>query len=490
MILTSSQMTGAEEAAFARGATAGELMEVAGRSIADMVVQFHPSPGTCHVFAGKGHNAGDVLVAARHLGSAGWRITLEMAFPASELAPLTAAQLAGVPVTPGAPSGGPLVVLDGLLGIGSSGAPREPVAGSIRKINNLRKARGAWVLAADLPSGLNADDGSTAGDCVRADATIAMGFLKSGLITDSAAEFVGRLAIATLPDLVPPSGADPAGLITPDSLSGLLPPRSFDVHKGLCGRVAVVAGSSGLTGAARLCSHAAVSGGAGLVTLFVPREIHPIMATSAIPEVMVRPVDSLLEVLDFPFDVLAIGPGIGSSRADEVVSLLHGIPVPAVIDADALNILSAGHMDLAASPAGPRLLTPHPGEMQRLFPQDGRTRRGWLEAFVAAHPVTLLLKGSRTIIGEAGSPPSLNSTGHPGMASGGMGDVLTGVCAALIAQGHSTRDAALAGAWVCGRAAEIAITRGESQESLRASAVLAHLGMAFNSLRAPLGQVW
>jgi NAD(P)H-hydrate epimerase len=153
-----------------------------------------------------------------------------------------------------------------------------------------------------------------------------------------------------------------------------------------------------------------------------------------------------------------------------------------VVDADALNVV-AKDVSVLGRCAGLRLLTPHPGEMERLFPRCGRSRLAWMQEFVGRYPVTLLLKGARTVIGEAGSLAAYNATGHPGMASGGMGDVLTGVAAALIAQGKSPREAAMLGAWVCGRAAEISIVHGASQESLRASDISSSLGAAFQSLR-------
>jgi NAD(P)H-hydrate epimerase len=158
--------------------------------------------------------------------------------------------------------------------------------------------------------------------------------------------------------------------------------------------------------------------------------------------------------------------------------------VACVIDADALNAISPDPACLKDNPAL-RLLTPHPLEMERLFPQKSRTRRQWLEAFVGEYPVTLLLKGARTLIGERGVPPAYNTTGHPGMATGGMGDVLTGVAAALLAQEKSPLPSAKLAAWLCGHAAELALRDGSaSQESLTASDILTHLGPAFTNLRA------
>ena len=484
MILSASQMAAAEKAAFAAGETAEHLMEHAGRAMAALVQQFHSRPGTCRVFFGKGHNGGDVLVAARHLARAGWRIVLEKTHAHSELAPLTATMLAEIPSNIPKAADAPLVLLDGLLGIGTAGAPRDPVAAAIRRINELRLTEAAWVLAADLPSGLG--EQGPAEPCVEADATLAMGFAKNCLLLDQATRFVGRLAIAPLPTLAAPPDADPAEILTAKDLRPLRPPRSFDTHKGTYGRVAIIAGSLDFPGAARICSAAAVHAGAGLVTLFVPPEIAPALISSVIPEVMICPAKDWTSVLEKPFDAVAIGPGLGRERDALIRDFLSKTHIPCVVDADALNALSTDPSPLKL-PAGPRLLTPHPLEMERLFPCRGRTRRRWLEDFIAEYPATLLLKGARTLIGQRGSGIFYNSTGHPGMGTGGMGDVLAGVCAALLAQGKSPIDAACLGAWICGHSAEIALRDGSaSQESLSASGIIHHLGPAFQNLRAGL----
>lgn len=477
MILSSSQMHDAERMAFASGATAESLMEIAGREAARLVCQFHPKPGRCLVFFGKGHNGGDALVAARYLAEAGWSIELEKFFPEASLAPLTAKQFGRIWKTR-SQADEPVVILDGLLGIGASGEPRDPVAAAIQRINAMRSRQAAWVLALDIPSGLGSQL------CVQADATVAMGFAKTELLFDESTRFVGRLAVVPLPHVQAPAGADEAEILQSLSLRALLPPRSFETHKGQCGRVAVIAGSQKYPGAARLCAAVAVKAGAGLVTLFVPPDVAPVLSASVIPEVMVSPVTDLREVLDQKFDAVAIGPGLGRERDEMVRDLISKSPTPCVIDADALNAVSQETACLKTS-AGPLLLTPHPLEMERLFPKNHRTRREWLEAFVEEYPVTLLLKGARTLIGECGSPPAYNTTGHPGMATGGMGDVLTGVAAALLAQGKSPLQSAKLAAWLCGHAAELALRNGSaSQESLTASDVLAHLGSAFNGLRS------
>ncbi len=489
MLLTCEEMQHAEQEAFARGICAEDLMEQAGLGIAELVRQFFPRPGLCVIYAGKGHNAGDAFVAARHLRATGWRIALRSAFSEESFAPLAKKKsgetggefLSAADIS----SERPLVVLDGLLGLGAKGVVREPIASCIGEINALRREKSAWVLAVDIPSGLNGDSGEPGTPCVEADLTATIAFAKTGLLSDSAINYVGRLALVPLPDVTAQRGDGGWQLSTALTLRHLLPPRAFDTHKGQCGRIGIIAGSRGLTGAARLCSEAAVSAGGGLVTLFVKEDVYPLLAAGCIPEVMVKPVKTYREVLDENLDVLAVGPGLGA--AAEILPLVREFPKPMVVDADALNALAHDPV-LLRHCRGPRLLTPHPGEMGRLFAQEGRSRRQWFSDFVAEYPVTLLLKGARTLIGSHGEPGFFNTTGHPGMASGGMGDVLTGVCASLAARTESLTDAAAIGAWVCGRAAEIAVfEKGESAESLRASSVLENLGPAFGDLHAAKG---
>ncbi len=510
MLVTCEEMKRAEEEAFARGISAEDLMEQAGRGIAEIVRQFHSVPGTCIVVSGKGHNAGDAFVAARYLAGWGWKIERRPAFPDSALAPLTAKKLAELAALPGTPlksaatdalqrtqSAGQAfnqrpgfqirnpqskIILDGLLGIGARGEPRGEIADAIRAIQSLRRD-GAWVLAIDLPSGLDGDTGLPSAVCVEADLTATIAAAKQGLIADTATSAVGRLAVVPLPDLAIPDGLWKPSLAS--ELKTWLPPRHFDTHKGECGRAGIVAGSPGFLGAARLCSAAAVKAGAGLVTLFARPDTAPLLAASCIPEVMVKTVSSYREVLDANLDAIALGPGLGLDHAGEILALIREAPQPMVVDADALNALSRD-VSLLHHCAGPRLLTPHPGEMERLFPRDGRPRRVWLEDFLAVSSCALLLKGARTLLGAPGEPRHVNTTGNPGMASGGMGDVLTGVCAALIAQKkkNSLLQNAVLGAWLCGRAAEIGVFEPNgSPESLTASTVIARLGAAFTDLR-------
>lgn len=493
MILSCEEMRSLEEKTFASGIPAEALMEQAGLGIAQAVQQFFPIPGTCVLYAGRGHNGGDVFVAARHLAAAGWFVQRRCTFNPDQLSELTFKKLQDAEecMHPTESAGDiardhPIVLLDGLLGIGAKGALREPIRTFTQEINRVRRDLHAQTFAIDLPTGLDADSGEADPDCVVADFTLTVGHAKRGLLSDGAANFVGRIAVIPLTDFEKQetSAVDGADTATPANLAPLLPRRKFDSHKTNYGRVAIVAGSRGFTGAALMTAEAALRAGAGLITLFVTEDIYPIVAAAAPPEIMVTPVSSYAEALHAKRDVLAIGPGLSTRCRDDILQLIQSCPEPMVIDADGLNIV-ATKIDTLRSCAGPRLLTPHPGEMSRLFATRDRTRREVVETFTSEFPVTLLLKGSRTLIGEKDSPISYNTTGSPGMATGGMGDVLTGVCAGLIAQGLRPFDAARLGAWLCGRSAEIAISdNGKSEESLAATDVIENLGFAFKQLRA------
>jgi NAD(P)H-hydrate epimerase len=482
MLVSCLEMQQLEKAAFARGVEASALMEEAGLGLARIVQETHWAPGRCIAFCGKGNNAGDALVALRHLRQWGWEIAVDLAYPVERFSPLPAEHYKALEFSQRSRASNVLVALDGLLGIGAQGAPRPEIASAIDRINRLRQNEGASVIAIDLPSGLDGDTGQPASSCVVADITATIAFAKRGLVADSATNFVGRLALIPLADLSPEKTSGPKIAVSSE-IHAWLPPRPFDIHKGVCGRVGIIAGSMGLTGAARLSSAAAVAAGAGLVTLYAKEDIQPVLAASCVPEVMVKPVKSYEEVLAEPMDVLAIGPGMGSSSHTEILSLVQSWPKPMVVDADALNAV-AKDPTLLQRCAGERLLTPHPGEMERLFPQNGRSRLEWLDAFLTEYPVHLLLKGSRTIIGAPSGERYYNTTGNPGMASGGMGDVLTGVCAGLVKQcdGDLLRSAVL-GAWLCGRAAEFAASGPyQSPESLSARKVVEALGAAFGAL--------
>ncbi len=517
-------MRAAEEAAFASGVQVEALMNKAGAGVAQAVTKFFQKPGRCIVFAGKGHNAGDALFAAQCLERRGWKIEVRLVFKETDCSALMRKKLAELcrrpPELLGAvPSkttnadvdatlvelspdttdqtettqntiatetcsgmAAPLVILDGLLGVGAKSPLREPIRAACRAIKQLRKTKGAHVFAVDLPTGLDTDSGKTDRDCVVADFTVTIGYPKPGLVADSALNYVGRLDVVPLDELRPPETKPKEIIACPAAFRGLLLRRKYNSYKNQFGRIGVVAGSKGFIGAALMASQGALRAGAGLVEVFVPEEIYEIVAGAAFMEAMVKPVASYRHLIKEKVDVWAMGPGLGKSRAEEILAFIEKAKGPMVLDADGLNIVSERVSALKRC-KGKRLLTPHPGEMKRLFQNEKLSRAETATKFCARFPVTLLLKGSRTIVAERGRSLSYNTTGNPGMATGGMGDVLTGVCAGLLGQGLSLYDAARVGAWLCGRAAEIAIFNGnQSEQSLLPCNVLDHLGDAFKEL--------
>jgi NAD(P)H-hydrate epimerase len=519
-ILTSAQMRAAEEAAFANGVQVEALMNKAGAGVAEAVTKFFQKPGQCVVFAGKGHNAGDALLAAQCLERRGWKIEVRLAFKEADCSDLMRKKLADlcrrpleivgdmrsanadpatlVELSPEATDqiattqnstteacsgiAAPLVILDGLLGVGAKPPLREPIRAACRTINRLRTTQSAYVFAVDLPTGLDTDSGKADRDCVVADFTVTIGYAKPGLVADGTVNYVGRIEVVPLDELRPPEKKPKEIVASPAAFRALLPRRKYNSYKNQFGRIGVVAGSKGFVGAALMASQGALRAGAGLVEVFVPEEIYEIVAGAAFMEAMVKPIASYRHLLKEKADVWAVGPGLGTSRAAEILEFVEEMKQPMVLDADGLNILSKKTSGLRRC-KGKRLLTPHPGEMKRLFPEDEKSRAKTATKFCDRFPVTLLLKGSRTIVAERGRPLSYNTTGNPGMATGGMGDVLTGVCAGLLGQGLSPYDAARIGAWLCGRAAEIAIFNSDqSVQSLLPRDVLDHLGDAFKEL--------
>jgi hydroxyethylthiazole kinase-like uncharacterized protein yjeF len=493
MLLTCEEMRRAEAKVFATGVSAEILMDKAGLGIADAVRQFFPQPARLLIFAGKGHNAGDAFVAAEHLLGDGWRVEVRLSSGGDELKRLTAKKFekiaesvtieplgADLASTPGA-----TIIMDGLLGIGASGALRGAIKDACIAANRLRIRHHAATVAIDIPTGLDGDTGEADPDAIVADFTCTAAAAKTGLVADAAINHVGRLVLVPLAELEPPPDGTSPRVADARLVRSLLPLRSFDTHKGQAGRVGIIAGSVGLQGAARLCASAAVRSGAGLVSLFAPKDVWSQLAVACPPEVMVQPLDDLEALAEMPMNAWAIGPGLGSDVSPELVEFMLRQTAPTVIDADGLNAISKRGASCLDRCKGPRLLTPHPGEMARLDGALPSTRAEQAESFAARFPsVSLLLKGARTVVATTGHPTTFNTTGNPGMASGGMGDALTGVCVALLGQGLAPHDAGVVGSWLLGRAAELAIYEGvQSSESVCASDLIALIGNAFRNAR-------
>jgi ADP-dependent NAD(P)H-hydrate dehydratase / NAD(P)H-hydrate epimerase len=485
LIVSAAEMRDIEQAAFDDGVEAEKLMDRAGEGIAAAIIRMVRRPGTCIAYLGKGNNAGDAIVAAVHLGRAGWRILTRMlspdlhSLPRKKLFTLTFENLDSPVDTHFGDA--PTILLDGILGIGSRRSLSPDIRAMTQELNSYRLRSNAVVFAMDLPTGVGEEGVDV--DAVVADVSLTVGLPKKALFRDDATNQVGRIVTVVLDELKghDPVSGDHAIFSGPDNLRHLAPKRPFDSHKGTFGRIGIVAGSKGFAGAAILCSEAAARAGAGLVSLYVPKDIYELVVPNITPEIMVKATADFRTVLEDRLDAIGLGPGLGQTRPAEVLSLFQRFSGPMVVDADALNILSK-QTDLLAEVTFPRLLTPHPGEMARLFPANGKSRAEIVREFTNKFPVTLLLKGARTLVGSPNKPLAYNSTGSPGLATGGSGDVLTGICAALLGRGLSVHDAGRLGAWIHGRSAELALS-DFSEESLLPSDLFAYFGDAFRELR-------
>jgi len=485
--VTADEMRALEAAAFERGATAESLMDQAGERLGRAIARFFPHPGTTTAFLGKGHNAGDALVALRVLRAAGWQIELREAFPPERWAELTAkkrAELGEVAVSRDEPAR-PWVLLDGLLGIGANGPLRGGIAAAAAEMNRLKHEQGAWIAAVDLPSGVDPDHGEIHPGAVEADVTFLIGSPKRGLLTAQAVNATGALALVPVDGLACATAGD-LELVSPQTLAVARARRPFEFHKGQAGRVGLLAGSAAYPGAAVLAVRGALRGGAGLTTLHAREDALPLIAAKCPPEAIVRPLARPFELLEANDDARVVGPGLGPATAEfaeELHAMLRRSEVPCVVDADALNLLA---MTGGVGRLPERhVLTPHPGEFRRLAPDLARLpREEAARAFTRRHPQVLLLKGARTLVAQGGETLWCNATGTPGMATGGQGDVLAGVIGALLARGLPSLEAACLGAWLCGRAAERALWHGgRSEESLLAGDTADHLGGAFRDWR-------
>ncbi|MDR7402305.1 MAG: NAD(P)H-hydrate dehydratase [Armatimonadota bacterium] len=490
------------------GVTVSQLMDAAGRRVAQLVAEMLRQRGgrTVVVLAGRGHNGGDGLAAARHLRAAGADVAVVLAAPARDFQGeparmLEAAVGAGVAVREATDvsvdavlASGDLVV-DALTGTGFRGPARGVVASLIEAAGRCR----APVVAVDVPSGVDADTGRCDGPCVRAAATVTMGWLKPGLLLYPGAEMAGDVYVADI-GYPEPLHRDPGlrtHLVDSAMVRALLPPRRPDSHKGTYGRVLVVAGSVGFTGAAVLATRGALRAGAGLVTVAVPQSVYPIVA-SQVTEGMPTPLADeggalgpaclvRLEELADAADVVAVGPGLSrTAGVAAVVEFLLGCGRPLVADADALNVL-AGRAEALARARGPLVITPHPGELGRLVGRSAaeiqRDRLGSARSASERFRCVVVLKGARTVVAAPDGRAWIVPTGNPGMATGGMGDVLTGAVAALLGQGRDPAEAAYGAAYLHGLAADL-LAAGRGQAGMLASEVADGLPAAIAAVQA------
>lgn len=361
------------------------------------------------------------------------------------------------------------VLVDALLGTGFHGELEGDVLRACELLNNSEK----YILAVDIPTGVNADNGAVCEQAVRADHTVTMALVKTGLLLYPGREYCGDIELADISmpvKLVEEYKSDKYRL-TDEIVRELLPLRKANAHKGDAGRVVICAGSPGYTGAAALASDAAVKAGAGLVSLYTPLSSRDVLAIK-LTEVMVH---GLLERMPGILgggaasdvassaeaaDVLAIGPGLGTSESTQeaVRTILQKITTPVVIDADALTAL-AGHTEILPAMQAQKVLTPHPGEMARLtgleIAEIEAERINVAKKYAEEWQAIVVLKGAPTVIGCPNGTVYVNSTGNSSLATGGSGDVLTGIIAGLAAQEISLQEAAICGVYLHGLAAEL-----------------------------------
>jgi hydroxyethylthiazole kinase-like uncharacterized protein yjeF len=503
-LVGSAEMRAIDRAAIeAFGVPSLALMDRAGRAVAEAVRSLCAPGGRIVVVCGGGNNGGDGYVAARVLRAEGWDARVVSIVPAARLsgdARVTReeAERAGVPIDEAGEllavdAGHGDVVVDAVFGTGLSRAPEGAFARAIERVDAARAA-GARVVAVDVPSGLSADTGRPLGACVRADRTVTFAFQKRGLVLHPGPSLAGEVIVADIGIPLEAAARVPVAceLLEADQAKALLPPRSPDAHKGDAGRLLVVAGSPGKTGAAHLALTGALRGGAGLVTLAARAEALP-LALFGRPEAMsaALPGAGPLGRADLQallaaakgVDALAIGPGIprGEETGELLRALLERARLPAVLDADALNALADEPGRLAALGV-PLVLTPHPGEMARLCGttveavQSDRIEVAREKA--REWGATVVLKGARTVVADPDGPAAVIPTGNAGMATGGTGDVLAGLVGALLAGGLAPGAAARVGAWVHGRAGD------------RVSARLGERGLLAGDLGEAIGEVW
>ncbi len=458
------------------------LMENAGRQVVNAVVDMlgNVNDKIILVIAGKGNNGGDGFVVARHLKNMGAEVFVHLLADVSQIKDDAKINLdvwlkMGGKVTNPLNEGKELldtqlarshVVVDALYGTGFKGSMRENVVPVVEALNSCP----APVIAVDIPSGLEADTGLVQGPCIKASETVTFGLPKTGLVTGLGPEYCGRLHVAdiSIPHVVTRGGK--TELVTGEKVQQLLPSRTACAHKGDFGHAMVVGGSPGMSGAVCLAARACVRSGAGLVTAAVPWGLHPVVEIK-LTEIMTMPLpenvdgflsEQALEVISElleKMDVLAIGPGLGTYQ--ETVKLVGEVlkiaKVPCVIDADGINAVAQSGFSLLEMQAG-AVLTPHPGEMARLMgctvAEVQADRLGIARRAAAESGAVVVLKGAGTIVALPGGRAYINNTGNPGMASGGAGDVLTGIIAGLLAQGLSAENAAVAGVYLHGLAGD------------------------------------
>lgn len=479
------------------GVTGEELMRCAGQGVANIARDLLASRNgrSILLLAGTGNNGGDVFAAATLLADSDIDLEVWICGSQSKIkgdAQLHLKKMVRTGIIPKEvrgpndliPKTDPDLLIDGLLGTGSKGAPRGFMSALIEWIN--AEAQYAFVLSIDIPSGINADTGIAECAAVEADLTATIGLPKTGLIRPEATPRVGNVEVIDIgipfEFIEDTAGCNEAALI--DRSDIFLPRRERDSHKGTYGHVLLIGGSKGYTGAIAMAARAALRSGAGLVSVLTLKEVYPIVAQACGPAVMVHSFPNIGKLdVSFPKDwktvtAVLVGPGLGQ-HPEFIERLLKTCTIPLVLDADALCVSPKR----IAAARGPIVLTPHPGEFERLFGEPVTDR--WAQARSAAEITgkTVVLKGAGTVIAAPEHKLAVNLTGNPGMATGGSGDVLAGLLTGLLGQGAETFDAAMTAVYLHGVAGDIA-AHDLTQAALTAPDIIEALPDAFRFLHS------
>ena len=501
------------------------LMENAGRITLDQIEEQFGlvQDKTVCLFIGPGNNGGDGLVIARHVLQRGGFPLLIFLVPPEKLSGDAATNavickkigLSHYSIKQESDLEGLIkkiqqlhfthpvhCLVDALFGTGLARKLEGRFATTVQLMNTLSTQQQWPLVAVDIPSGLCAQTGTPLGHTTKADLTVTYGLAKPGHYLHGGPN-VGQLTVADIgiPEQVIQHAKLPGEVLEEQNIKKLLRPRHQASHKGSFGHLLILAGSVGKTGAAILAAKAAIHSGCGLVTLAIPASLNPIFET-CLPEAMTVPLPNsktalssadaaLLTDLSVDKDALVIGPGMGTApESGELVNqLYHNHPLPMVVDADALNLLAEVFVKQDTT-AGPRILTPHPGEMSRLIEQSTaeiqadrlKAAQVLLDKTADQHSErTIVLKGAGTVLASSQGPWAINSSGNHGMAAGGMGDVLAGLIGSLLAQGYMAWDASRIGVYLHGLAADLLAE--EQIYGFTASEVATTLPQAMTKLR-------
>lgn len=480
------------------------LMENAGRAVAEEIQEAYPNPGRAVVLAGSGNNGGDGFVVARYLNHMGWNVNVWLVGVKEKMSPdaqihyracQSLIQVYHDPIARLEELQQQLsdadVIVDAMLGIGTKGRLRSPFSQVVELVNQRKKG---WVVAVDLPSGVETDTGKVGTEAIRADLTITFAHRKWGHILRPGADFTGRCKVVEI-GIVP--NQEPISKINhPRHWQHVLMDRSPWSHKGDYGHLLIIGGSSGMTGAAVMAAQSAFRTGIGKVTITVPESEQQICA-SQVPQAMTWswPGTKQFQPNSYrmflersrEFSAVTIGTGLGRFSGEDqwLGTLLKQIQVPLILDADALNIL-ANYPEILnhRSRSLTTICTPHPGEMARLLDcsvREVEANRSTIALDYAKKTgMIVVLKGRYSVIAFPDGSQRINLSGHASLAKAGSGDLLTGIIGSFMAQGLDPKEAVSAGVYIHGKAGELAVSN--SSHSVIYTDILAQLGPILHQL--------